>query len=652
LDPLYEKSTIDAIRTLKADAEALADTMAVGTQTDIDRWKQAVDTGLLPRLTAEFPLVAAICGSGSSGKSTLFNTLVGEGVSPTGGLAGINRRILVALSATHQNTPDIAQALYAPFDCPPQPLAAMDQLTTPGDPLLYYANALPAGLSLFDTPDFDTGADGTYQNREMAEKSLTAADILIYIFTNAGYNNRDNTDFMARMLTSVGVRRCFLVYRVSSAFTDDEVLEHAATVTRNLYGEQHANPVLGIYRAGEDNRVASGQRPMTIVPVQDGQPGFVAALTQIDPRQTRRDLHQTVFDDVVRQSRVFLQAAQVSKAHLSLYLESVRMVQRTCVQKALGHLPMDAVIRRFSEIWQETDPSHVKIMRKTGQVVEAPIRLMMRAVDWLGGKKREENGLLGGGESAAAMESDFIKAANTLREAVVGPAIDIRLPATDPAADKLLEDARQLAESAGVTVRRRDAREYGLHVPVHPALTQTQSVLRSENWSALVADMLTRQAALLSLTTQLEGELKELVIQQRARMTTGDQIRQTVAAMLNIIPATAAVTYVLHTGDPVGATGIKVNLFGLLGLNNLVALVAIPATAGMKKADLKQLEALLSPVAGAWLAHKLKGIDALFEEKISGALLQNGRNMIKATAKRIDSMADGLTRCERVLEKR
>jgi len=652
LDPLYEKSTIDAIRTLKADAEALADTMAVGTQTEIDAWRQAVDIGLLPRLTAEFPLVAAICGGGSSGKSTLFNTLVGEGVSPTGGLAGINRRILVALSATHQHTPDIAQALYAPFDCPPQPLAATDQLTTPGDPLLYYANALPAGLALFDTPDFDTGADGTYQNRDMAEKSLAAADVLIYIFTNAGYNNRDNTDFMARMLTSVGVRRCFLVYRVSSAFTDDEVLEHAATVTRNLYGEQHANALLGIYRAGEDNRVASGQRPMTIVPVQDGQPGFVAALTQIDPRQIRRDLHQTVFDDVVRQSRGFLQAAQASKAHLSLYLESVRMVQRTCVQEALGHLPMDAVIRRFSEIWQETDPFHVKIMRKTGQVVETPIRLMMRAADWLGGKKREANGLPGGGESAAAMESDFIKAANKLREAVVGPAIDIRLPAADPAADKLIEDARQLAETAGVSVRRRNAGAYGLHVPAHPALTQSQSVLRSENWSALVADMLTRQAALLSLTTQLEGELKELVIQQRARMTTGDQIRQTVAAMLNIIPATAAVTYVLHTGDPVGATGIKVHLFGLLGLNDLVALVAIPATAGMKKADLKQLEALLSPVAGAWLAHKLKAIDALFEEMISGPLLQKGRNLINAAAKRIDSMANGLNRCERVLEKR
>ena len=162
--------------------------------------------------------------------------------------------------------------------------------------------------------------------------------------------------------------------------------------------------------------------------------------------------------------------------------------------------------------------------------------------------------------------------------------------------------------------------------------------------------MLTRQAAMLGLTTQLEAELKDLVIAQRERMTTGDQIRQTVAAMLNIIPATAAVTYVLHTGDPVGATGIKVKLFGLLGLNDLVALVAIPATAGMKKADLKQLEALLSPVAGAWLAHKLQAIEALFEEVITGPLVQKGRHVIQDADDRMDSMKDCLALCDGVLE--
>ena len=68
-----------------------------------------------------------------------------------------------------------------------------------------------------------------------------------------------------------------------------------------------------------------------------------------------------------------------------------------------------------------------------------------------------------------------------------------------------------------------------------------------------------------------------------------DRMRQTFAALLNVLPATAAVTYVLSTGDPVGATGIKIKLTGLLGLKDLYALIAIPATAGLKKADQKQL---------------------------------------------------------------
>jgi hypothetical protein len=120
--------------------------------------------------------------------------------------------------------------------------------------------------------------------------------------------------------------------------------------------------------------------------------------------------------------------------------------------------------------------------------------------------------------------------------------------------------------------------------------------------------------------------------------------------MLNIIPATAAVTYVLHTGDPVGAVGIKVKLAGLFGLNDLYALVAIPATAGMKKADLKQLQALLGPVAQDWLTHKLTAIEALFEEKITGPMLRRGRDVAEHTTERIESMSENLAHCGRALE--
>ncbi len=651
MDTLYDEGTIDAVRILKEHAVALADLMALDSRSAIDGWEQAVDTRLLPRLMPDFPLVAAICGGGSSGKSTLFNTLAGATVSPTGGRAGINRRILLSLNDSHRRTPGIAETLFDPFGCTPQQMAELEELTTPGNPLLHYGSGLPAGLALLDTPDFDTGAGGSYKNREMAERSLRVADVLVYIFTNANYNNRDNTDFIARMLTAVGTRNCFLVYRAYPGFTDGEVIEHADTVAKNLYGDRASQHVLGIYRAGEDNQVAAGQRPMTIVPVHDGQPGLMAALAQMDPRQVRGELNRSIFSDVVEQGQRFLEEARESAGHLALYLESLRTVQRHSVQDALGHLPMDAVVRRFSEIWRDTDPSHVKIMRKTGRVVETPVRLLMRAAKWIGGSKAREDGLPTGGEMTAAMEADLIRAANHLRKAAVDPAIVLHLSDTDPAAGPLREAVHRQPGKIGATDQLSDTGMVSLQVPLHPALTAVQAVLRSENWSTAVDDMLARQESQLGLTSQLEAELQRLVDEQRSRMTTFDQIRQTFSAMLNIIPATAAVTYVLHTGDPVGAVGIKVKLAGLFGLNDLYALVAIPATDGMKKADLKQLEALLGPVARAWLTHKLTTISALFEEKITGSLLQQGQDMAENAADRISSMAENLARCGRALEK-
>ena len=632
MDPLYDVDTLEALRTLKDDAATLADLMALDSRPTIEGWTQAVDNRLLPRLTPEFPLVAAICGGGSSGKSTLFNTLI-------------------SLSASHRDTPGIAASLFEPFGCPPRKMEQMAQLTTPGDPLLHYGNALPPGLALVDTPDFDTGSGGSYQNRELAERSLRAADVLIYIFTNANYNNRDNTDFVARMLTAVGTRKCFLVYRAYPGFTHQEVLDHAATVAQNLYGDRAGQHVLGVYRAVEDNRVAAGLRSMTIVPVEDGRPALMDALARMDPRQIRRELHRSLFGDVIRQGRGFLEDARTSARHLELYLEGLRTVQQRMVQDALGHLPMDAVVRRFSEIWQDTDPSHVKIMRRTGRVVETPVRLLMRAARWIGGSRKKQDEAPAGAGMAAALEADLVRAASRLRQAAVDPALELQLPETDPRVGPIREAAGRLAGTGRVSNPRSDAGMVSLQVAVPPALTEAQTALRTGNWSAAVDDMLSRQEALLGLTGQLEADLQHLAREQRSRMTAVDQIRQTFSAMLNIIPATAAVTYVLHTGDPVGAVGIKVKLAGLFGLNDLYALVAIPATAGMKKADLKQLEVLLAPVARAWLTHKLTAIEALFEEKITGFLLNRGQDVAKQAAGRIASMTQNLARCGRALEK-
>jgi hypothetical protein len=649
VDSLYDDRTIDAVAKLKETLAALANLMPPELQPDVDAWQEAVAKRLLPRLRPEFPLVAAICGGGSAGKSTLFNTLIGQAVSPTGGRAGMNRRPLIALSTVHREQPGVAEALLDPFDCPPRLMENTEQLTTPGDPLLFYTDGLPAGLALLDTPDFDTGAGGNYQNREMAERSLRAADVLVYLFTNANYNNRDNTDFIARMLTSVGTRNSFLIYRAYAAFSDQEIKDHAGTVARNLYGEKARQHVLGVYRAGEDNRVAAGQQPLAVVPVGQETDGLLQALSGMDPRQVKGDLHRSIFKDVIAQGRGFLDKIKDSQRHLTLYLEGLRTVQRKSVQEAMGHLPMDAVVRRFSKIWRDTDPSHVKIMRQTGKVVETPVRLMMKAARWMG---RGQAGLKtdkADSGSDAALEADLMRAANGLRKAAVDPQIVLSLAPTDPMASRFREGLQRLAQTGNTGEPGGESGLTAFTIPLHPALRQAQRDLIQDHWAAVVDSMLARKETLLGLTGQLEKELQRLAAEQRARMSTFDQVRQTFSALLNIIPATAAVTYVLHTGDPVGATGIKVKLAGLFGLNDLYALVAIPATSGMKKADLKQLEALLAPVARAWLTYKLTAVEALFEEKITGGMLQTGALALENAAGGIASMEESLNCCVRVL---
>jgi len=81
----------------------------------------------------------------------------------------------------------------------------------------------------------------------------------------------------------------------------------------------------------------------------------------------------------------------------------------------------------------------------------------------------------------------------------------------------------------------------------------------------------------------------------------------------------------------VGAVGIKVKLIGLFGLKDLYALVTIPVTAGIKQADLKQLETMLGPITQSWLNTKLQTIQTIFETEISGAVITEATRRLEAS---------------------
>ena len=605
----------DRLKTLRSELPRLADVLRLEADPQLASWCKTLDSRLLSRFDPNFPLVAAICGGGSSGKSTLFNSLSGGRYAPVGGRAGMNRRVLFSIPETMAEKSGFIAALVEPLGAAPEALRQPEDLLLPGGPL--YVQTATGGLPLvlMDTPDFDTGSRGHYANRQSAQGALEAADILIYTFTNSSYNNRDNTDFIGRMLTGIGRRKCFLIYRCYPSFTAEEVEEHASTVARNIYGASAERYVLGVFRVEEDNRVAAGERGMRLQPARPGGASFEQALRAIDATQLRRELHASMLSDVLAQAEAFLAHGRESLTELRRYTAGVRAVQNHCLQQALRHFPMDRVMRRFAKIWARTDPPTVKFMRRTGSLIELPVKALVGAAGWartrMSGAPPPEKPSQ---QFARKLEENLVTSATDLHQQVLSPFIA-------PAAAAGAGDAGRSAA-----------------VSAHPAALPARQRLQQKDFSGILQAILARREEIGDIGADMEMELGRLADHFRSRMGVWDKVAQTFWAFLNVLPAAAAVTYVLSTGDPVGGATIKVKLAGLFGLKDLYALVAIPVTRGLKQADRKQLQDMLGPVAQTWLRHKFENVQRIFEQEITGDILRTA-DQAAGEAERLASAA-------------
>ena len=653
---LYTHNLNDALRKLRDDIPRIVDLLGLHRGKETDTWAHILDHKLLVRLSPDFPIMATICGGGSSGKSTLFNSIVGDRLSPVGGSAGLNRRVLVSAHGDILHRPDILPALFEPFGHRPARLENPQDLTLSGPPLYVLNDGVPRNLVLMDTPDFDTGAKGVYINRDVTRQALEASDILIYIFTNSNYNNRENTDFIAQMLTGIGIRKCFLIYRVYPSFSDEEVRGHAMTVAANLYGSDASHYVQGIYRTDEDNAVAAGQKFMTLRSINEKDPSFMEALTAVDSGTIRLELLSSILKDVLIQADEILEYAKISNHELRLYLDTLQTAQSHCVQEALQHFPMDRVMKRFVEIWMETDPPYVKAMRKTGSLVERPFKVLVGTAKKVKQIFSDTEKQSPSADFVDRVEEDLLKAVNSIHSAAVHSDISVDAPLKDPVTRRMLETLEQIRAGEVLKDTERPYTEPGekkgtltFSVSAHPVVFQEQEKLRSMDWKSVLESILSRRDVIVELSHGIEMILKDLANGYRSKMGMWTKIRQMFAAFLNVVPATAAVTYIISTGDPVGAVGIKVKLTGLFGLHDLYALVAIPATTGLKKADQNQLEEMLGPIVQTWLNDKLKAVQDLFEQEVTGGIIRAATDTLDASNPLIHRIETRIDTCKKVM---
>ena len=99
-----DESLASTLRELSGQAERMpaladADTLALAA-----RVRTRIARDLLPRLSDGHPLLlAAVAGPNNVGKSTLFNSLVGEALSPARAQGGLTQQ---CLAAAHPHTAD------------------------------------------------------------------------------------------------------------------------------------------------------------------------------------------------------------------------------------------------------------------------------------------------------------------------------------------------------------------------------------------------------------------------------------------------------------------------------------------------------------------------------------------------------------------
>src|SRR5262249_37372279 len=208
-------------------------------------------------------LIVAVAGRNNVGKSTLFNTLVRAERSRAHAEGGLTQQCLAAA------TPDTAsgagrEALSARYEVVLLSPGARAPVTEAGPPrrlFLTSTPALPPGLVLVGTPDFDSGVR---DNRLRSEALMLTVDVVVFVVSRHTYQNAALVDVVKQ---AVGRGRPWVV-----VYNEAPDLETVRAHLDKLAADVGAPP-FARYRSPHDPEVEAGRRGLTVEQV-DGGPGL------------------------------------------------------------------------------------------------------------------------------------------------------------------------------------------------------------------------------------------------------------------------------------------------------------------------------------------------------------------------------------------
>ncbi|NLV73906.1 MAG: GTPase domain-containing protein [Chloroflexi bacterium] len=623
----------DALRVLRSDLPGLRAAIngspGSAEKPAMQPWFDKLKHVVLPSLDFNLPvLLVAISGGGSAGKSTLFNMLAGNVFSRVGFKAGLTKRVLLAGHPEVLSSAGVAQALLYRLHETPQPWHTADDLLTPGAPLYATSESVPKNLLLLDTPDFDTGEEGRLLNREKAEPVLRAADVILYVFTNTIYNNMSNTQFMADVVGGIGGRPVILVYRISRAASNAEVLEHCRVVANKLFHrppttEGFPEQIVGTYRMPESDAVALGREAPQVIPLAPMTAGrdLNRLLADLDISKLKRQIFDADLRAIRQDGLAELAQLRAEAQQAALYRSAL---QKAISEQALASLktfPLNEAVSLATRLFIETGPNYIKLLRGTGRFFGAPFRLLVKLGQRLNELSNPPPKPAVKMDPEAVLSQDLQLSANTLRNRLMDDRLILRLTRRDELYHAAEHARRSLPDATAPLIEPSGEGTVNVHVSVPDAVQRQEGAMVDQDWEAITAMLRGTAHDLVGLPTDIEDELRALVIDFRSRMPWQEQLRETFFASLSALPPILGISYALLTVNPVAGTGLWIQLQGIFGLNDLWALVSIPVSAGLSSQERKQLEMTITPVFQLWLQRRMEMIINIFSRTVCKPVL-------------------------------
>jgi hypothetical protein len=372
VDPAQE-TPLRAVLEDAADAlDALLPSLDEACAPLARRLGERLRRDLLPRLADEGPLLlAAIAGPNNVGKSTLFNALAQEALSPAHPEGGLTKQCLaVAHPGTASGPGRLALARrYSVVSVKGGQTAPVDVPGPVGRVYLTTQEALPEGLVLLDTPDMDSVVAS---NKERTEALLVTVDVLVFVVSRHTYQNAALVAFIRE---AVQKGRPWLVL-YNEATDRAQALAHLAKLEADV-----GQPPLARYFSPHDARVEAGTRALSPEALDASPPLFGLLSDSVLGETLRRRARAAALREAEAEF-LALRAHLLSKAEAPARLRARlrEALLAAGAQAALHAVPADILVESFREELDARSPLH--------RFVRTPFRGLAMAVTALGRRMR------------------------------------------------------------------------------------------------------------------------------------------------------------------------------------------------------------------------------------------------------------------------